>query len=183
MSDKVFEHIVENSSEIMMISDDKGMIRYANKASSKIYGVTSSLLVNQPLNVVFTSGTSSQDSSPPSLLSLPLIAHLAKTAETLTMVIHTHNNDTLEAEMRVSPIFWQGEPCFLVVLHDINSVKKIARTLEPIGFKKVRLFLNGDPTYISFNRPLFVLACAIEKILACRPFTFAKVHLVGVYEK
>jgi SAM-dependent methyltransferase len=69
------------------------------------------------------------------------------------------------------------------VRYKINSVKRIATTLEPIGFKKVQMIRNGDPTYISFNRPLFALACAIEKILARRAFSFAKVHLIGVYEK
>lgn len=69
------------------------------------------------------------------------------------------------------------------VQYKINSVKKIAATLEPIGFKKTQLILNGDPTYISFNRPLFALARLIEKILNLRPFRGGRVHLIGVYEK
>lgn len=69
------------------------------------------------------------------------------------------------------------------VRYKINSVKKIAKILEPIGFKKSQLILNGDPSYISFNRPLFALARLLEKILDFKPLNFAKVHLIGVYEK
>jgi len=69
------------------------------------------------------------------------------------------------------------------VHYKINSVKKIAKTLEPMGFKKSQLILNDDPSYISFNRPLFALACLLEKILDFKPLNFAKVHLIGVYEK
>lgn len=69
------------------------------------------------------------------------------------------------------------------VQYKINSVKKIANTLEPLGFKKSQVILNGDPTYISFNRPLFALGRLIERILDLKPFNIVKVHLIGVYEK
>jgi len=65
----------------------------------------------------------------------------------------------------------------------INSVKKIAETLESIGFKKSQLILNGDPSYISFNNILFRFACLLEKIMDWRPLRFTKVHIIGVYEK
>jgi SAM-dependent methyltransferase len=65
----------------------------------------------------------------------------------------------------------------------INSVKKITKTLEPIGFKKSQLVLNGDPSYISFNTMLFKFACLLEKIMNWKPLQFAKVHIIGVYEK
>lgn len=65
----------------------------------------------------------------------------------------------------------------------INSVKKIAKTLESIGFKKSQLVLNGDPSYISFNTLLFKFACFLEKILDLKPLHFMKVHLIGIYEK
>lgn len=67
--------------------------------------------------------------------------------------------------------------------YNFNSAQKIAKTLQPIGFKKSQLILNGDPSYISFNRPLFALGRLLEKILDFKPFNFAKVHLIGVYEK
>jgi len=69
------------------------------------------------------------------------------------------------------------------VRYKINSVKKIAETLEPMGFKKSQIILNGDPSYISLNKPLFAIACLFEKVLDLRPFNFGKVHLIGVYEQ
>ena len=65
----------------------------------------------------------------------------------------------------------------------INSVKKIAKTLEPMGFKKSQIIFNGDPYYLSINRPLFALACFIEKILDLKPFKSGKIYLIGEYEK
>lgn len=69
------------------------------------------------------------------------------------------------------------------VQYKINSVKKIAKILEPMGFKRTQVILNGDPSYISFNKFLFGLARLLEKILDLKPLNFAKVHLIGVYEK
>ena len=68
-------------------------------------------------------------------------------------------------------------------LYKINSVKKIVKTLEPIGFKKSQFVLNGDPSYASFNSILFKFACLLERILDWKPLRFAKVHIIGVYEK
>ena len=64
-----------------------------------------------------------------------------------------------------------------------NSVRKIAKILEPIGFKKSQLILNGDPSYISFNTLLFKFASLLEKILDYKALRFMKVHLIGVYKK
>ena len=63
----------------------------------------------------------------------------------------------------------------------MNSVKEIHEVLTPPGFKKVKLILNGDPTYISFNEILFKLACFVEDIL--EKYNLDKVHIIGIYEK
>lgn len=69
------------------------------------------------------------------------------------------------------------------VRYKINSVRKINKTLLPIGFKKIQLILNGDPSYISFNGLLFKLACLIERLFKTKLLSFAKVHIIGIYEK
>ena len=69
------------------------------------------------------------------------------------------------------------------VRYKINSIRAIDKTLSAVGFKKVRVILNGDPTYIGLNRPLFKIACALEWVLDMEPFRFAKVHIIGMYEK
>jgi len=69
------------------------------------------------------------------------------------------------------------------VRYKINSVRNIDRTLLPLGFKKSQLVLNGDPSYISFNKPLFKLACALESLLEMKFLRRAKVHIIGVYQK
>ncbi len=69
------------------------------------------------------------------------------------------------------------------VRYKINSSKKIDRTLLPLGFKKVQLIFNGDPSYISFNKLLFRVACFLEWLLDFRFLQPARVHLIGIYQK
>ena len=65
----------------------------------------------------------------------------------------------------------------------INSVKRIETLLTKIGYEREQLILNGDPTYISFNRPLFLFACFLEHVLELPALRNAKVHLIGSYKK
>ncbi|MCK9368714.1 class I SAM-dependent methyltransferase [Candidatus Dojkabacteria bacterium] len=65
----------------------------------------------------------------------------------------------------------------------INSENKMIKILEPIGFQKTEIIVNGDPSYISFNRFLFKIACIIETILDLKPFRNCKVNIIGVFEK
>jgi len=63
----------------------------------------------------------------------------------------------------------------------LNTVAAMDRTLARIGFERERLVLNGDPTYIAFNRPLFRLGVALERLLDLPWFRRARVHIVAVY--
>lgn len=167
ISDKVFEHIVENSSEIMIISDDRGLIRYANRASSKIYGVTAGQVLNQPLNIIFTSRDSKKNSLP-SLVGTPLLSHMAQSDDKLNMTVHTNSGDVLASEMRVSNISWQGEHCFLVVLHDINSIKKIAELESKIREQKRVDKLKDELISVvshELRTPLTVIKGSINNLL------------------
>lgn len=64
-----------------------------------------------------------------------------------------------------------------------NTLAALDSLLLPIGFRCSQLILNGDPTYIAFNRALFRLAVVLEHALDWKPLNFARVHLIGVYEK
>lgn len=65
----------------------------------------------------------------------------------------------------------------------INSVRRVETLLTPIGFERERMILNGDPTYIGLNAPLFWFACLIERMLDIPTFQNARVHLIGCYRK
>lgn len=69
------------------------------------------------------------------------------------------------------------------VRYRMNTLRKIDHTLGSVGLRKARVILNGDPTYISFNGTLFRLACLVERLLDRRPLRWAKVHIIGVFEK
>ncbi len=70
-----------------------------------------------------------------------------------------------------------------LVRYKINSLRTIDRTLLPLGFKKSQVILNGDPSYISFNKLLFTFACSLENLLDKSFLHIAKVHIIGVYQK
>lgn len=69
------------------------------------------------------------------------------------------------------------------VRYKVNSVKRINKLLLQTGFKKSKLVLNGDPTYLSFNDLSFKLSCLIERILDREKFKSFRVHIIGVYQK
>jgi len=64
----------------------------------------------------------------------------------------------------------------------INSPRKIDKILLPLGYEKVKLILNGDPSYISFNDFFFKTACFIEDAID-NWLSVIKVHMIGIYEK
>ncbi len=69
------------------------------------------------------------------------------------------------------------------VRYRANTPPRIATLAAAAGFRKVNLILNGDPTYIAFNRPLFHFSRMVERSLSTRPLRAARVHIIGVYEK
>lgn len=83
----------------------------------------------------------------------------------------------------VRRLYQRSESDTYPVRYRANSVRALERLLLPLGFSRSELILNGDPTYIAFNRPLFRLGCLIERALDWKPLNFARVHLIGVYEK
>lgn len=69
------------------------------------------------------------------------------------------------------------------VRYRINSARRIRRLLPALGFKEEKLILNGDPTYISFNRPLFWVARLVERLLDSKVMRNWRVHIIGVFTK
>jgi SAM-dependent methyltransferase len=65
----------------------------------------------------------------------------------------------------------------------LNSPRRICRVLRDCGFARERLVLNGDPSYISFNRLLFPLAVGLENLLDLKPMQHFRVHLIGIFRK
>jgi SAM-dependent methyltransferase len=69
------------------------------------------------------------------------------------------------------------------VRYRLNSPRRLGRVMAEAGFHRSELVLNGDPTYVGLNRPLFAAACALERLLELGPLARARVHLIGVYER
>jgi SAM-dependent methyltransferase len=65
----------------------------------------------------------------------------------------------------------------------LNSVSRIESLLRTVGFRRERLVLNGDPTYVGLNEPLFRLASSLERVFDIWPFRWARVHIIGAYRK
>ena len=66
------------------------------------------------------------------------------------------------------------------VRYRMNTPQAVDRILLPRGFGRVRLFLNGDPSYLSFDPTTFRAACALEALIGWVAPS-ARVHMIGVY--
>jgi SAM-dependent methyltransferase len=69
------------------------------------------------------------------------------------------------------------------VRYRLNSPRRLERELKKAGLRRRQLILNGDPTYISFYPALFILAKALEWVLDRGCLQYARVHILGVYER
>lgn len=69
------------------------------------------------------------------------------------------------------------------VRYRLNSPRRLRCALSAAGFQPRELLLNGDPTYVGLNRPLFAAARVLERLLDLGPLRRARVHLIGVYER
>jgi SAM-dependent methyltransferase len=58
-----------------------------------------------------------------------------------------------------------------------NTAARIERLARAAGLARVSLRFIGDPTYLAFNEPLFLLACLLERVTP----RLLRVHLVGEY--
>lgn len=63
----------------------------------------------------------------------------------------------------------------------LNSVRTLGSTMTRLGYRRERLVLNGDPTYIALNRTLFLLGVQLERLYDLPWLRSARVHIVGVY--
>jgi SAM-dependent methyltransferase len=63
----------------------------------------------------------------------------------------------------------------------LNSIRRLGATLPDLGYERERIVLNGDPTYIAFNEPLFRIATLLEGLYDLPPLRRARVHIIGVY--
>ena len=63
----------------------------------------------------------------------------------------------------------------------LNSIRRLSATLPGLGYERERVVLNGDPTYIAFNEPLFRFGVLLERLYDRRSLRRARVHILGVY--
>jgi ubiquinone/menaquinone biosynthesis C-methylase UbiE len=70
-----------------------------------------------------------------------------------------------------------------VTRYRLNTVRRIGSLLSEEGFERERLIVNGDPTYIAVNEPMFRFACFVERIHDISLLQRARVHLIGAYRK
>lgn len=64
-----------------------------------------------------------------------------------------------------------------------NTPADLKKLLAGAGFKKGKLFLNGDPSYLGFNDLFFKLGVLIDKLSKIDYFNISKVHILGAYVK
>jgi SAM-dependent methyltransferase len=66
------------------------------------------------------------------------------------------------------------------VRYRANTAKMLLRLLLAAGFDDAHFAFNGDPSYIAFNRALFELASALERVMDAPRLQHGRVHILGV---
>jgi len=69
------------------------------------------------------------------------------------------------------------------VKYRMNTPSRVRKIMSRIGFQEEEIILNGDPSYVSFNRPIFWLALLLEKVIDFKPLNFCRVHIIGIFKK
>ncbi len=80
-------------------------------------------------------------------------------------------------------LYGRGESDTYPKFYRANTPRKIDKLCRVSGLTLEELVMNGDPTYVGLNRPLFWLAVILERILDTRPFNKLRVHMIGTLKK
>jgi SAM-dependent methyltransferase len=80
-----------------------------------------------------------------------------------------------------SRLYGRGAEDTYPTRYRLNSVRRLSASLPDLGYERERVVLNGDPTYIAFNEPLFRIATLLEHLYDLPSLRRARVHIVGVF--
>lgn len=80
-------------------------------------------------------------------------------------------------------LYGRGERDTYPKYYRANTPRKIVALCRASGLKLEEMALNGDPTYVGLNRPLFWFAVILERILDLGPFNKFRVHMIGTLKK
>ena len=69
------------------------------------------------------------------------------------------------------------------VRYRVNSPRRMERVTGPLGFRRLELVLNGDPTYVSLGPVSFRVAVGLERLLDLPLLRRCRVHLITVHQR
>lgn len=104
VTDAPLRALIHASEDSMIIVDESGTVRFANRAAEKLFNCESEKLVGSVL------GTPSGDGSVSELV-----------------IVHPQTRETVVAEMRVAEIDWDGKLSYLESIRDVTRQKKEAQ--------------------------------------------------------
>ena len=96
--------LIQASSDCLVIVDEAGTVRFANRAAEKLFDCGNNGLVGQVL------GTPSGDAE---------VAELS--------IVRPGTNDLIAAEMRVARVEWDGKPAYIESIRDVTQQKQEAQ--------------------------------------------------------
>jgi signal transduction histidine kinase/ActR/RegA family two-component response regulator len=112
-SEARFSKLIQASADSLIIVDDAGMVRFANKAAEKLFDRKHDEFVGSMM------GTPSGEAG---------VVELS--------IVRPETNETISAEMRVREIEWQGQTGYIESIRDVTQQKKEAQqALEAIRMR------------------------------------------------
>lgn len=127
-----FRQITDKSAEIILVVGADLTIYYANESTEKLFGCPPGQLVNKPLVFPITKLEAKDFLGRKKQLSLEFISFMSLSNEVMEVTIPFYQSQEKIMEMRVSPIDWKNTKAYLMTLHDITDIKRVAQLTAEI---------------------------------------------------
>jgi ubiquinone/menaquinone biosynthesis C-methylase UbiE len=87
------------------------------------------------------------------------------------------------ASKLIKKVYGREEKDVFGTFYRANTKKDLEKMLTAVGFKKSKLFYNGDPSYLAFNNFLFKFGIFLDRLPQISSLALAKPHIIGEFLK
>ncbi len=127
--------IVDTIYEIILVVNQDGDVLFANKAAEKIRGQTPGEIIGKKLNEIIVTTPTKTGKPATQVLTLDQLDGLAQKGVPLELSLTFVAGVKKQIECRVSDILWEHHKAYLLALHDITDIRRIAQLTAEIKEK------------------------------------------------
>ncbi|MBF0105009.1 MAG: PAS domain S-box protein [Deltaproteobacteria bacterium] len=162
-----FKNIINKSVETIIVVNSNNVVQYTNESIQKLLGWSAEKITGRPLIIPVTRLGSKHHTDAPKNLNVPIIELLACTNKILEVAINNPRGDERILHIRSSGILWNNQHCYLIALHDITEIKRVAILTAEINEKSRTDRLKDEFVSIvshELRTPLTIIKGAINNL-------------------